>query len=224
MRRAGVVALALVLLAGALVWVLPWATEDRDPISGVPSPRALERVDGVDIAPGETACSPDLGLDSRTTQVRLQTVRRPGPRPPLELVLRGPGYTARAVSPQAASEDRSVVAVVPYPGRDVLVELCVRNLGDDATATLAASADRTRSRSITSLEGRSTDMSVWVTFAERGERSFADRGSDVLSRMATFRPGFVVPGLLGLLAVLVAAGVPLAVGWAWWRSLGDQDR
>lgn len=218
MRRAGVAALAVILLAGFVAFVVPWSGKERDALVNVPSPRALDEVTPIALEPGATACSADLGLDERATQARMQTVPGPGRRPALEATVAGDGYRARATVPETAASDAAVVFPLPSPGRDRLVELCIRNAGEEPVS-LAASADRTRSRSITAVDGRPTEASAWIAFAERRPRAVRDRFSDALSRLATFRPGFVFPALLGFLAFLVVVGVPLAVAVAWYRSL-----
>lgn len=223
MRRAGVASFLVLLAVGLAVWIVPWAVEDRPVSAGVPSPRALDAITEIPLAPGQQACARGVGLDERTDVVRMDLVGRETPRPPLALSVRGEGYATRVLLPASSPADTAITAPVPSPGRDVLVTVCVRNRGEDP-AVLAASADRTRSRADAVIDGRSAQASPWISLAEDGTSSMVGRAGEVLSRMATFRPGFAFPPVLGLIAILVLLALPVGVGLAWAAALGkDED-
>lgn len=219
MRRAGALGFFVTLLVGAVVWVAPWAREMRPATAAVPSPHALDAVTPVPVAPRARACMPSVGLDSRATVLQLQTVAQAPPRPRLRVTLRGAGYARAIAVPGSAGSDVVLNLGFPAPGRDRLVTVCVQNAGRTPVA-LAASADRTRSRSVAVVDGRVTDASPWITFYEAGPRRLPGRAGEILSRMATFRPGFVVPAGLGLLALLLLAALTAGVGAAWTMACG----
>lgn len=220
MSRTGLLAFVGALVLGAAVWVVPWALEDRAGFAAVPSPRALEAIADVPVPAGERACAPDVGLDEKAVQIALEARAQPTPRPALHIEVVGAGYRSRTVLPASAPEDTVILGSITPPRRDRLVRVCVVNRGR-TPLVLAASADRTQSRSDAIVDGRPVAASPWIAFGEAAPRSMLRRSADVLSRMATFRPGLVGPVVLGLLALLVVVGVPVAVAWAWSRSLRD---
>lgn len=220
MRRTGLLAFLGALVLGAAVWVVPWMLEDRAGFAAVPSPRALEAIADVPVQPGQRACARDVGLDEEAAYIALEARAQPTPRPALLIDVVGEGYRSRTVLPATAPVDTGIVGKLTPPRRDRLVQVCVVNRGR-APLVLAASADRTRSRSDAVVAGRPVAASPWIAFTEAGPRSMLRRSADVLSRMATFRPGIVGPVVLGLLALLLAVGVPLGIAWAWNSSLRD---
>jgi hypothetical protein len=222
MRRWGTAALVLVLAAGAIAWVAPWLTKDRSTPASVPSPRALERVETVPIPPRRSACVPYAAMDTRSARARLTMVTRGGPAPPLTLTLDGPGYRAERRVASGYGDNEDVSVAVPAPRRAVLVRVCVRNDGAKVVR-LAASDDRTKSRSLAVVAGRRVDKSPWLAFDEARSHSVLDRLPATMQRMSTFRPGIVGPWLFWPLALLVLAGIPLGVVWAYSRTLAAED-
>jgi hypothetical protein len=223
MRRIGTAVAAVALLAGLLNWTLPWLIRDRSMTAAVPSPRALFFVDRVPLGPGQVACSGNVGLDRRAETASLHVMTLGRPAPPLTLTLRGAGYSASAQIAGGYSADTDVMARVAPPPRAMLVTACVRNGGRTRVA-LGASSDRTRSRSITSVDGRSTGKSAWLSFGEARRHSVLARASTTMARTSTFRPGVVGPWLLWPLAVLFLFGIPAGAVWAWDRALRDDER
>jgi hypothetical protein len=192
-------------------------------MAAVPSPRALFSVDSVPIGPGQTACSGSVAVDPQAAVASLHVIGLGYPAPPLTLTLRGPGYAAAARIAGGFPGDADVSARVVPPRRSTLVTACVRNDGRVRTA-LGASSDRTRSRSITSVDGRSTGKSAWLSFGEERPHSMLARAGTTLARMSVFRPGVVGPWLLWPLAVLFLLGIPAGAWWAWDRALGEDER
>ena len=222
MHRVGTITAVACLLVGGGLWVVPWLTRSRELPAGVPSPAALFSVELVRLGPAQTACSPNVALDPRGSRARLQvrTFGRPGA--PLRLTLQGVGYRSASTIPGGYGDGSTVVASLRAPDRATLVRSCVENLGTRRVA-LMASADRTRSRSVTSVEGRSTGKSAWLSFYEARRHSLLARASATIERIATFRPGIVGPWLLWPLAALVLVGIPAGTVWAWQRSLAAEE-
>jgi hypothetical protein len=218
---AGTVAVAAVLLFGAAVWLVPWATRPRDMPASVPSPRALDAIGYVTVAPGSEACGGAVAMEqhSEVALITVYTRRRLGP--PLELSVTGAGYreTARLAGGYADGLEHGLV--LRPPSDDVLVRACVRNRGR-APALLAASPDRARSRSLAVVDGRRTDRSFWLAFYERDHPSVLDRVPATLERMSTFRPAVVGPWLLWPLLLLVVFGIPAGAIYAWRHALAGE--
>jgi hypothetical protein len=222
MRRWGVLTAVACLLLGGALWVVPWLTRSRELPAAVPSPAALFTVELVNVGPGRTACSPNVALDPRGSRARLQvgTFGRPGA--PLRLTLQGAGYRSASTIRGGYTDGSTVVASLRPPARATLVRACVENIGTRRVA-MFASADRTRSRSVTSVEGRSTGKSAWLSFYEARRHSLLERAPATIERIGTFRPGIVGPWLLWPLAALVLLGIPGGAVWAWWRALGAEE-
>ncbi len=222
MRRWGTATAVALLLAGAVGWALPWLTRDRDMAAGVPTPRALLATSPLRLKAGQSACAGAVAVDPHAGQARLTlgTVGETGP--PLTFALAAPGYHAAGQVP-AGYPDRSVQTVdIAPPPRAVLARACVRNDGS-APVLLAATADRTRSRSLATIDGRPTGASYWLAFYEREPHSVLGRLPVILQRMTVFRPGIVGRWLLWALVFLAGLGIPLAVVWAWRRGLAEEE-
>jgi hypothetical protein len=222
MRRIGTTVAAVALLAGLLNWALPWLVRERPMTAAVPSPRALFFVDRVPIGPGQTACSGNVAVDPHAEVASLRVLTLGHPAPALTLTLRGPGYSATAAIAGGYADDSDVSARVVPPTRATIVQACLHNDGR-ARAALAASSDRTRSRSITNVDGRSTGKSAWLSFAERRPHNMLARASATIAHMSVFRPGVVGPWLLWPLAGLFLLGIPAGALWAWDRALREDE-
>jgi hypothetical protein len=222
MRRIGAAVAAVTLLAGLLNWTLPWLIRERSMTAAVPSPRALFFVDRVGLGPGQTACSGNVAVDPQAEIASMRVITLRHPAPPLTLTLRGTGYSASARIAGGYSGDNDVISRVVPPPQATIVTACVRN-GGRARVALGASSDRTRSRSITIVDGRSSGKSAWLSFAEARRHSMLARASTTIARMSVFRPGVVGPWLLWPLAMLFLFGIPAGAVWAWGRALRDDE-
>lgn len=194
------------LVAAALIWAVPFLTEDREYPAVTPQPDPLFVQSSLALGGGEEACVREVVLDphSEVAHVRAST---PGPRPmPLELML-GYGATAR-VAPQYADHELVAVPVRP-PDEAVATTICVRNAGA-ARVELAASEDRTNARRPTTVAGAAVPQNFVLLFSEREPRSIGERLPVSLERASAFRP-IVSPWLLWPLLALFVIGVPLAV-------------
>jgi hypothetical protein len=222
MRRAAVAAAVLVILAGVLAGLLPALTRDRDYPAEIPSPPALRETSLVDLPAGARACWPYAVVEHHAGEARFKVTTRGRPGAPLVLGLTGDGYRARVAVPAGYPDNSELHVAVPRPARDAEVVTCLRNAGRRAVA-LYASRDRTRSRSLASVDGRPTGASVWFSLYEPRPVSLLDRLGATMPRMSAFRAGVVGPWLLWPLALLFVLGVPAGTVWAYARALRDDD-
>jgi hypothetical protein len=220
MRRIAVGAAVVVLVLGALFVVRPFIAAERDMPAEIPSPASLERTDLVPLTHGAPVCFGNAVADHRSEQVRFKIYSPHGPAPALSVHVAGPGYDYTAKIPPGTPDNTLVQAPIPAPPANVPVRVCIRSAGRPPIA-LFASSDRTRSRSMATVDGKRTIKSVWFSFYEPAPRAITERLPDTIQRMTVFRPHYVTQGVLWVLAVLFLVGMPIAVIWAYARALRD---
>ena len=191
----------------------------RDARVGALTARARARRRGAD--PGaRDGLRAHAAMDPHSARARFTMITRGGPAPPVTLALAGPGYRAGGRVSGGYEDNSEVSVAVAPPPHALLVRACLRNDGR-ATVRLAASGDRTRSRSLATVDGHRTSLSPWLTFDEARPTASSPACPMSLQRMSTFRPGVVGPWLLSPLALLVLLGVPAGVVWAYSRALAE---
>src|SRR2546427_1413355 len=122
---------AALLLAGALIWFLPYLTREQQPVAEVPTPPALFVRSEFVVPPHQRACmesvtiTPSAGLAE--FQLRPATAS-PGGGPPVELVLSAPGYKANAQVPGGYPGGGVTVPIAP-PKHATVGSACFINLG-----------------------------------------------------------------------------------------------
>jgi hypothetical protein len=202
--------MAVVLLAGVVVFAAPWWTRDRVLPASIPSPAALFALAYVPVDPGQEACFDNAAIESHSdvATVRVATGGQPGP--PLEMRLRGDGWSQTVALPGGYPDGATLRAPLRPPHRSVLARVCLADRGS-APVQFFASADRTRSRSIAEVSGRPQGKSIWFALYERKPVSLLARLGVTAGRIEAFRPGVVGRWLVYLLAAALAALLPVAV-------------
>jgi hypothetical protein len=224
MRRAFVAAGVLALLAGALVWWLPYLTRDRDYAATVAQPLPISGPAFVELRGGQRACFGPVTMTSDSAQARFAvgTFFRPA-GPPMELTVSGPGYSARRSIPAGFADNAPQRIDLPRPPRDISVQVCISNGGRRKVALQAAS-DRTKAPFVTRVDGRRQPANPAFAFYEGRPVSMLDKLPRVFERISLFRPGFIGPWLLWPLTVVVLLGVPLLALWALRRAVDEDER
>lgn len=223
MRRAALIAFALVVLAGTLVLALDGARDRRTLAftAGVPAQAPL-----VVLAPGATVCQGPLPVAAAFAAVELQvgTFGRPGE--PLTLVVRD-AFSEQPVAQGrlAAGYDdvarpRIDVGRVPQGGR---VAVCVRNDGRRRVALYGA-ADAASHVSTATLDGRPANADVDLVFRRAAPTGTLALIPDMLQRMALFKGGWVGAWLFWLLLVAAVLGVPLLLARALASAVASGDQ
>jgi hypothetical protein len=212
MRRVALVLGLAALAAGALAWVVPYLTRDRDYAAVTPQPDPLVRQSTIALPGGAQACMDRAVVDPRSEQARIRVGTFGSPGVPLELTVRGAGYRASARVPGGYADSAPLSVPVQPPARPVEATICIRNLSERRVA-LYASDDRTNSRSRVRVDGRPVPEDFVVTFYERRPASIADRLPTAFERASAFRP-LVAPWILWAVLGLFAVGMPLGILWA----------
>jgi hypothetical protein len=229
MRRAAVLGALVVFALGALFVVRPFVATQRDQPAEIVSPASLSQTDVVPLARRHPVCFANAVIEHHSEIIRFKVYSPTGPAPALAVHIVGPGYDYTAQIPAGTPDNTLVSAAVPAAPTDLPVEVCFTSRGKPAIA-LFASNDRTRSRSIASVDGTPTGngmtsgRSVWFGFYEATPKAITERVPATLSRMTVFRPGYVTRGVLWVLLVLLVVGVPVGIVWAYQRALRDDER
>jgi hypothetical protein len=220
MRRWAIVGAVVVFVLGLVLVVRPFVSRQRDMPAEIVSPAALQSTATVPLRKGKPVCFSDAVAERHSEFVRFQVSVPKGVAPPLRVTIDGPGYNATAQIPAGLLDTQTAQAPIPAPPADVPVRVCIASQGDPAIG-LFASNDRTRSRSIAFVDGKSTNTSVWFAFYEPRWRAISERVPLTIDRMTVFRPAWLHSWLLWIIAVLFLVGVPIAVVWALVRALRD---
>jgi hypothetical protein len=220
MRRWAIIGAVVVFVLGALFVVRPFVATQHDMPAEIVSPASLVSTSSVPLAPGKPVCFDDAVAERHSEFVRFRVSSPEGPAPQMTVTIKGPGYDATAVIPAGLLDTQTAQAPIPAPLVDVPVRVCIRNDGETPIG-LFASNDRTRSRSIAKIDGKSTNQSVWFAFYEPRWRAIGERVPLTIDRMTVFRPAWVHSWLLWIIAVLFLVGIPIAVVWALVRALRD---
>lgn len=213
-------AIALVALFAFLV--VPYLDQRRRIAVEVPQPAPLTSVSLVEIPPGKQACADQIGLlpGRQVAEMRVGTYGKPAA--PLVLELTAPGYREQVPVPPTYVNNGLID--VPVGGSPKVLEgrVCVTNRGHGKIA-LYASADRTKSRSTTTVGGRLWPSNFDLAFYATGRHSLLDRAGSILGRLRIFHVHLGI-GLLWLLAVLFVFGLPIATLAACGLAAYDSSR
>jgi len=198
----------IVLVVLSVVLAAPFLDSNRRIATEVPQPAPLFSVSVVEMLGGQQACANEIGLlpGAQVAEMRVGTYGKSAS--PLLMTFVGPGY--REAVPVAPTYHDNALLDVPFQGPMKVLEgsVCVANRGHLPMA-LYASADRTQSRSLTVVDGNPWPSNFDLAFYAAHKQSLLDRAGAILRRMRIFH-AHVGLGLLWVLAILFAIGVPLA--------------
>jgi hypothetical protein len=219
MRRWAITGAVVVFVLGLLLVVRPFIAAPRDQPAEIPSPQSLISTDTVQLRGGQQACFDHAVAERHSGVLRFKVSSPAGPAPAMTVHVVGPGYEQTVPIPAGLLDTQVAQAPIPPPSTDVPVTVCIRNAGPQEVGVFASSEERSRSRSIASVGGKSTEKSIWFAFYEPGARTITERLTTTIERMTVFRPHWVKVWLLWIIAVLFLVATPIAVVWAYVRSL-----
>jgi len=207
-RALTVVGATVVLVVLLATLVIPYLDQSRRIATEVPQPAPLFSVALVELLPNQQGCADEIGLlpGRQVAEMRIGTYGKRDS--PLLMTFVAPGYRESVSVPPTYVNNG--LLDVPFNGPAKVLEgsVCVANRGHDPVA-LYASADRTKSRSNTIVNGGPWPSNFDLAFYTAQRRSLLDQAGTIMRRLRLFH-AHVGLGLLWLLAVLVAIGVPLA--------------
>jgi hypothetical protein len=221
MRRWAIAGAVVVLVLGALFVVRPFIAFQRDQPAEIPTPASLIATDTVQLAAGQRACFSDAVAEHHSEILRFRVSSPEGPAPEMRVRITGPAYDFTATIPPGLLDTQTAQAAMPAPPADLPVRVCIRNQGPQSVGLFASSDQRSRSRSIAFVGGKSTEKSIWFGFYEPQARAITERIPDTIARMTVFRPHWAGQWLLWAIAILFLAGAPIVVVWAYVRALRE---
>jgi hypothetical protein len=214
-RTWAAIGVGLGVLIALIAWFVPYLTRERQDVAGVPVPPPFLAQAPVEMRPGSEACMSDVAVGTDAELVELTTLKMPRQRPPMDVVVRAPGYRETAQLTGGSEPLTGLYARIDPPERSVIGTLCIRNRGDRRVELLGTTDARTGTgRPITRIEGEEVpDISVRLLSVEPG--SVLERLGELVDRAAAFKPGvFGLPLLLWLMLLLTAIGLPAAATYA----------
>jgi hypothetical protein len=213
------------LLIACLAWFVPYLTRERENVSSVPVPPPFVAQVPVRVDPGSEACLSDVAFDTDAELVELVALTAPRPRPPLEIVARGPGYREPATVPGANEPLTGLYARIDPPERSVIGTLCISNRGKRRINLLGTTDARTAvGRPVTRIDGVEVAPDITVRLLSTHPGSVLERLGELVDRTAAFKPGlFGAPIFLWMVVLLVAVGVPAAAVYSMLSSFRDSD-
>lgn len=203
---AGATVVLVVLLA---TLVIPHLDQGRRIATEVPQPAPLLSVSLVELLPNQQACADEIGLlpGQQVAEMRIGTFGKGAS--PLLVTLVAPGYR-ESISVSPTYVDNGLLDVpLSGPAKALEGSVCVTNHGHTPVALYASAEDRTKSRSSTTVSGRLWPSNFDLAFYTAHRQSLLDDAGTIMRRLRLFH-AHVGLGLLWLLAVLFAIGVPLA--------------
>jgi hypothetical protein len=213
---------AVLVLAGALVWLWPYLTRERQSVAGVPAPAALATATWLVLEPHRDACMSSVTVDpsSRFAEFQLRASKSM-PIPPVQLLLSAPGYRAAGQSANRNAQG-SVELPIATPRRSVIATACFINRGGTAVLLEGTTEARTITRSELQIAGEAIRADIALTFLDR-PRSLLDRLGEVFGHVSNLTDRLVPEWLIWVLAISVAVGVPLAMLAALYVALREDE-
>jgi hypothetical protein len=213
------------ILAGALLWLVPYLTRTRRSVAEIPSPPALVAISKYTVPPGKQACMSSVGVtpNSRLAQFRLraQAASAQG-SPPIELMLSAPGYAMRARL-AGGYPAGSVLLPILAPKHALIARACFVNVGHTNALLDGSTEARTVSRSATRIDGRPVVGDIALAFLDSRQRSLLDRLGEVFGHASNLTGDLVPAWLIWILAMLVAFGAPIgAMAAFYWAMREDK--
>jgi hypothetical protein len=212
------------ILAAAFFWFMPYLTDRRNALSEIPAPPAHRAIVNFRVPPSRQACMSSIGMTptSRVAQFQLRPAAgaaRAGP--PIELILSGSGYEARARTPGGYTQPDTVHLDVAAPRHALIAEACFLNRGVTPALLNGTTESRTVSRSATRIDGIPVAGDIALAFLDHPKRALVDRLGEIFGHASRLTDGLVPVWLIWFLAVLVAFGVPIATMAAFYVALQE---
>jgi hypothetical protein len=219
------IGLGAVLLVALAEWIVPYATREREQVSGVPVPAPYFEQSSVRLGGGEQVCLTDVAFDTDSQLVDFTALGERRAGPPLEVsVETDDGYSSRAAIDGGYSLPARLTARIEPPAESAVGDLCIENAGRRTVGLLATADARTGvARPTALLDGEASPAKPSVRLLEADSGSVLDRAGQLVDRAAAFKPDAFTEPFLWLVLVLVVLGVPALAVYAALSSFRERD-
>jgi hypothetical protein len=219
------IGLGVVLLVALAEWIVPYATREREQVSGVPVPAPFFAQSSVRLGGGEEVCLTDVAFDPDSQLVEFTALGERRAGPPLDVSVEADGgYGTRATVDGGYRLPARLVARIEPPAESAIGDLCIGNAGRRAVNLLGTADARTGvARPTALLDGEVSPAKLSVRLLEADSGSVLDRAGQLVDRAAAFKPGAFTEPFLWLVLVLVVLGVPALAVYAALSSFRERD-
>jgi hypothetical protein len=221
----GTATLATLVIAGVLIWFLPYLTVQRPVMTGVPASAAISAASEFAVSPHESACMQSVTIEANSHQiefgVRPVTLGGAG-GPPMEVILSAPGYRSVAHLVGGYPGGRAALAITP-PANSVIGSACFLDVGKQKALLDGTSEARTMSRSPMVVGAQPVVGDIAITFTAAGTKSLLGQMGEVVEHASNLTDRLVPPWLIYVIAVLVLFGVPSSIVAAVYFALREQE-
>jgi hypothetical protein len=215
----------LMLVGGAFV-LKPHLRGGSELVAGVPNPPAFYAVTEFLVPPHEQACMSSIAIDanSRVAVIELSPAK-PNKHggPPVDIVLRAPGYHAVVKVPGGYPGGSATLPIVPPAKRAEIGTACFVNKGKTTVALNGTTEPRTVSRSLTKINGRPVPGDIALTFLDSRQRPLLDEINETFEHAATLTDGLVPVFAVWVFALLVLATMTLGTVAAFYLALREDE-
>jgi hypothetical protein len=214
-----------VMLVALAEWVVPYATRDREQVSGIPVPAPYFEQSGVRLDAGDQVCLSEVAFNTDSEIVDFTALGQGKAGPPLEVTVEADdGYSSRASVGGGYVLPARLRAPIEPPAASVIGELCVENVGKRRVDLLATADPRTGvARPDALLDGEPAPAKPSVRLLAADSGSVLSRASQLIGRAAAFKPTVLGEPFLWLVVLLVVAGVPALAAYAALSSFRERD-
>jgi hypothetical protein len=217
MRKLAAALVLVVFAVGALLWYVPWLTEQRTIVASTPSLDGISSRAQVKLPGGKEACIRPVPLDRNVREVQMLLDTRGNRTPPVDLTITGPGgYRATGRFAHYAPGDATLVVArlsqAPLEAADG--QLCLHNTGRRAIGLVGTSEAESVTVPVTYVGDKPPgEIDPALTFLAGKQRSLAQQAGTILHRAGLFTGA--LPGwLMWPLALLFVLGLPVGAAWA----------
>ena len=220
----GVILVTIGVTVAAVLLARSWETKPRSFFASVPQPSPLTSTAVVRVRPDQRVCmSPVTVLP--TSQVALVRIGTRGkPSGDVSAMVDGEGgyRSGDSIAGAEWKDNDQLTFVLDPPGRAVEARFCLLNEGR-RTVDVYAADDRTKSPSVTRVDGRRSRANIQLAFAQRAPQTVAGHRGPIAEAITAFRPSVVGKGVVSIVAALVLVALTAGGGIALLVALRSDD-
>jgi hypothetical protein len=223
-RTAAVVASA-VILCGAVVLFASYLLHRERPLVGTPAPRALFKATVFTLPPHQPACMSAITLPPNGGTLQFELREVPGGAhgsPPIDALLRAPGYRALAHLPGEQPEGVVELPIRPPPHYGI-GSVCLINSGTSAAALAGSTEARSVSRSTLTINSKPVAGDIALTFLSNHRKSRLSRVGEVFDHASNLTDHLIPVWLIWILAISVLLTVPIGTVSLFHRALREDE-